>query len=808
MELATFLATYSVSPEPERELLAGTNFTVSLPFTINTHLSLIGRTGTRIECATSCFLISQFNLTLTNLQIVFGASGQGLGSLVSMPVPMADADSYASLSLNQCNVQFNPSNADFPNPLVAHDPGARMVDLFVNTTDLRIHTLIEEKPATPNAGGSSGGGSGGGATPPTLPPVSFTLGGVRFHNSAVVCDSTRPRCVTVNGLLTYFVLRSTTVMYATNAAPGAVRHLIWFDGGKRAGTRVFIKNFDLEGKSPTTVERVYLTKIIGVDLSSITLNGSTKLTVEQADDVELSNSTLSMATSNDTLQFIDVGRLVVNVLTISNSAASPCMPLPQVSIEENVAPRNSAANLTAIQASGYFCNSISPDAGVVSVRGAVTVHIERGKFANITNARAVAIKATDSVRVLLSTFSSSNLTQSGFLQVTGRAEIDSQLNVENSTFSSIETDSGAAIDARNVSVVINSVMFDANRHRSSTPSAGGASLWIEYQKPMKFGQMVLEEVVFMNNHATFAALLNVSSQGQPQVHMKRVQFQNNRVNTMCLLAGMPNVHIEDFIMQGNYGTLGLMMQNPAKVAGTFTRVCICGNNLNVGSQCPIGTSFSAGEKLFIDKNIYCSSEAQTCDGVVCMLPPLTGTLSVGSATTTASTGAISNPTTGTLSTAGTQQLTTTMIVDPATQSTVIDPSGGGSTVSATIGVDTSFESGSMMEMENSDKSESTTAHNSESESSVTAQVLSIVDNAAMLGGIIGGVLGCIVLMLIGVVIAMVLLKRRAAPGEYTPTPLQQTAETGGAGNLTANSYASIQSVLPSHYGESKFSELN
>lgn len=86
---------------------------------------------------------------------------------------------------------------------------------------------------------------------------------------------------------------------------------------------------------------------------------------------------------------------------------------------------------------------------------------------------------------------------------------------------------------------------------------------------------------------------------------------------------------------------------------------------------------------------------------------------------------------------------------------------------------------------------------------------SIWDDPTVLGGLIGGILAFILLVIIAVVVGVTIAKRRAAASTSAPTTGEGDVQlTPTNSSLRTSTYGSIQSVLPSNYGESKFADLD
>lgn len=794
-------------------LTSAVKWTVTDPIDVIGQLTVQSSSGSggalpRLECATSCFVLrSGATLTLTGLDVVFGTTNANNSALVVVSAPMP-VDLKSNLTLIGSKIAamstVDGNSTPLSMALIKYAAGAAMALIRINTTSVFVDAL-----ASFDDGGIQG------ATE-ALPLVTFEM-----MQSTFVCYARDLDCLTFhgNGQLRTITVAKSHVRFSTPPQDGfAATTVIRILGVSTSRPDVSIQSYSLPPG-----ERLAVSQSDQVVFNNVTIGAECVVTVSQVDRFIGTNVTqLASILQSDRVTFVDVRSFSAADWTVIGAVrdSTLCVFLPAVQLGVFAFPMvPTVANFTRLKVNGTFCTSSNADdsVAVVRVKDTESVKFDGCQFVGVAATRAVSVTNASVVNVLGSRFADSKADSisdaSGFVRVFGGNEVRTQLTVENSVFETLGVGAGSALTATGVVATLRNVNF-TGCYDGPVYLTKSVALLIDNGDWAFASDTLLDEVTFTRNRGIGVVRIESGSlTANRNVQFRRVRIDSNTAtDTMCALAGATNYTLDTVSMYNNSAKVVLNFPDNIPIDGTAKSVCLCSNTADHDSFCMVMSMLTTqAVPVLADNDSGCFSNKVTCGATTCSFP--------SSTTTTWDWGAMTARTTvksntgsgtrlgGTVSIGTSGAMTTTTSTTSSATSATGTPATLTTSTTEMAGTELSTTTENNATSAGGDESSSSSASSDVSVGSVDsvgtpadAEAGSVFADPAVLGGVIGGIVGFVVLVAIAVAVGVTLVKRRRAGGDGGETDVPMTTPPTG-------NYGSVQSVLPAHYGESKFADL-
>jgi hypothetical protein len=814
-------------------LNTATKYTVgAIPLNVTRDLTLITGNGSgqaRLECEGTCFhLLNGSSISISNMDIVFGMSAPGVRSaLVFVPTTTTSGGYFilSSVIITGSKVQSHKFASGMSLqqafPLVLHDDNVNMRNIKIQTSTINVDTLEMLELTQPWF---------------MMGLQPFNLFAFELSSSSLFCGDRNIDCVAFDGNdgMDSVTVVNSSLAYSSAATnsfsdTSLLRVEISVDSTRRP-------TITIQSLTVPSGERLAVRFANSVTLENVTLSANAALSVASVDTVVAKFVThQASSVRSDPMKFIDVRNLSMHDTTIvgfAESGSQTCGLLPVIAVATTTfSTVSNYANFTRLKAKGTFCNSTWPNGlltGIVSVKDIANVQLADCVFDSIRTQRALMVQNASVVNVLRSRFVNARAQLPGLVRVFGADELRTELRVENTTFENVTLRTDSALFANNVVATLKGVDFSG----CEVEFFSTAALTLDAANWAFSSDVLLEDVLFFENSGSGIVQIDMSSHGTTRpLQLRRVRFNGNQAsNVACKLSGASNYVLESLSMFRNSAQTLLSIPDNTPITGKADRVCLCGNSASIDSSCTVMS-------LWIDTNVFVGSDAGcfanearcpasvTCDlgsstttATVITLPMRSGT-GTPNADATATARSIIVPKT----TPTTSPMTMPMTTTTTTTKSVLTSATMAMTTSASVDPSISFsigsapngnESGSELTTSSSTDGivESTSMGNSSAtvvmpNSAPQSEEVSVWDDPAVLGGLIGGILAFLLLLTIAVVVGVIITKRRAAASATSPATNEGDVQMTSTNSRTSN-YGSIQAALPAHYGESKFASLD
>jgi hypothetical protein len=802
----------------------------------------------RLECDGTCFhLFGGASLFLSQIDVEFGIQAVAAhAALVSVAVPTISPFGVANVTISSSKVQshkFVTANASLVMffPLILHEYGATMrhVKIRQSVVNVDMLTMLDT---------STGDQSVSGSTPP-LTVVYYDM-----ISSSMVCGRRNADCISFDGRggMGFVIVANSSLQYLTPFVFFSDLAVVLLSV-QSTSMPAQLPNISIQSLSVPSGEQLFFRFANDVFLDDVTLKADASIVVSSVGRVLARNVT--QLASNDRLlvpiTFFDVLQLTMEDVTIVGfeTTSAECALLPVISVASSSyrAMSDPYVFITRLKANGTFCSTPGLGTAIVDIKDIENVQVAESVFDGVKTQRALMVQNASIVNVLRSRFVNSLSYLPGFVRVVGADAVRTQLKVENVTFQNIQMQMDSALIASKVVATLRGVDFTRCTEPSTTANTI-AALTLDAANWAFSSDVLLEDVIFVENNGSGIARIHVASEGTARsLQLRRVRFSANQATgVVCKLSGASNYTLDNVNMFGNTAQTVLSFPDNTPIMGKAERVCMCGNTASTDSSCLVSSLLMSNSSVMVGRDVNCFASERAClfndicsigfsnatvisittkQGSGSSTVDATGTApratGIGTATfTTPTTSTTTTTTTTTTTMSLTSSTMTKEMMAPTTTATratsglndnasssssSIGSGGSGSQSTISSSMDGSVEPTSMS---NSTATVVTITLDSAAQDEV--KDMSIWDDPAVLGGLIGGILAFVLLLTIAIVVGVIIVKRRTAgAAAVAPTTNEgdvQLTSTGGSSSRTSN-YGSIQSALPASYGESKFSDL-
>jgi hypothetical protein len=736
-------------------------------------------------CASTCFKLNGYSLTLSHINVVFGGTAPTEpAAVLFIDSDMRNANSQVTFDSVNATHAFGSADKR-PFPLIAFEDNSALALITISYCTLHVTSLFASANAllanaqTTNASTSA------------LAVSNVQVFSVTLANNAITCTSPR-ECIAFVAPFNLFLFTNYNTIQAVSTAANAVDIR-----GDSAMSSVSITGMDV----PTNIGISFDT-LKSLTVAALSLDAASSMTVREVNTVSLTNVTanadVSMIVANCTFVTVDRFRATSN--------AVQCTPVPVLVIDTA-----SVATLKNSTLKGAFCtNATTVEYAVVMFSRMTRATVFGSEFSGFTHhARALFFDDVDVTKIEWTDFLDSKVNMSGFVRVQGSPDLTfgAVLNVENCNFRNVTSAKGSVIDINQVSSTFSSVQFSNISVTHTKPSA----IWIDntFRDAVRFpSNLTLEGVTFRNNTAMAEIVLaDISSQSSARVvQLTKVRIESNTANVILQFYGVADAKFNGLFGTNNTGrsvlTIGSTNGNQTLA---LSDVCLCSNVMSTnGIECPNNAQLSSSANSMVAvQNFVCASSAVPgCSTTsACSAATTVGTTTPTMLTTTPkpvtpnpTPGPTPDPTRGPTTAPATT--TTSSSGLSGTTSRMSETTSGISGTTGTTDSNGNSTDSPILSPSSSSSLSASTAENAEVTAPTTG-TMSIWSNPAVVGGLAGGIIGFVLLVLLVIAAAVYFVRRRARGEEQASVPMQTQTPT-----TTLDSASSVPI-----YGKSSFSNL-